>query len=58
MFYSASEVKHGKPAPDLFLLAAKKKNVPPEQSIVIEDSIAGLQAAKAAGAFGIGVRTL
>lgn len=42
-------VKKGKPAPDTFLLAAQVMGFKPEDCIVIEDSIAGLQAAIAAG---------
>lgn len=45
---SASEVLHAKPAPDLFLLAAERLGLNPEECIVIEDSLAGIQAAKAA----------
>ena len=41
-------VKQGKPAPDTFLLAAKMMGFEPENSIVIEDSIAGLIAAQRA----------
>jgi beta-phosphoglucomutase-like phosphatase (HAD superfamily) len=41
--------KTGKPAPDLFLEAAASANVPPECCVVIEDSLAGTQAAVAAG---------
>lgn len=47
--FTASEVKHGKPAPDLFLHAAKRMNIAPEHCLVIEDSAAGLLAAKKAG---------
>lgn len=46
---SADMVTHGKPAPDLFLLTAEKLNVPPGTCTVIEDSPAGVQAAKRAG---------
>lgn len=46
---SAVEVTHGKPAPDLFLLAAARLGVDPAQCIVIEDSEAGVRAAKSAG---------
>lgn len=42
-------VKNGKPAPDIFLLAAQQLGVSPEECIVCEDSYAGLQAAKNAG---------
>jgi HAD superfamily hydrolase (TIGR01509 family) len=46
--FTASEVKNGKPAPDLFLHAANKMGVLPEHCLVIEDSQAGIQGAKAA----------
>ena len=48
-FFSATMVSCGKPAPDLFLLAAKEMDVAPSHSLVIEDSKAGVQAGKAAG---------
>jgi beta-phosphoglucomutase len=44
---SQSDVKNQKPAPDIFLLAANKLNLPPEECIVFEDSINGVTAAKA-----------
>jgi HAD superfamily hydrolase (TIGR01509 family) len=47
--FSATMVRHGKPAPDLFLLAAERMGVPPPSCIVIEDSIAGVRAGRAAG---------
>lgn len=47
--FSSTMVTHGKPAPDLFLHAAAKMNTPPENCIVVEDSPAGIEAAKAAG---------
>ena len=47
--FSASEVARGKPAPDLFLHAAARMEMPPAQCLVIEDSTAGVQAARAAG---------
>ena len=47
--YSTEMVKKGKPAPDIFLYAAEKLNVSYEKCLVIEDSIHGINAAKAAG---------
>jgi HAD superfamily hydrolase (TIGR01509 family) len=47
--YSAQMVARGKPAPDLFLFAAKQMNVLPQDCIVIEDSPHGVKAALAAG---------
>jgi len=47
--FSASQVKNGKPAPDLFLFAASEMKVPPERCVVIEDSVAGITGARAAG---------
>lgn len=47
--YTAQMVRHGKPAPDLFLLAAQKMGVQPARTLVIEDSVSGVQAGKAAG---------
>jgi HAD superfamily hydrolase (TIGR01509 family) len=47
--FSASEVRHGKPAPDLFLLAAERMGVTPEACAVVEDSRFGVEAARAAG---------
>ena len=46
--YSASMVANGKPAPDLFLHAAREMRVEPARCIVIEDSPAGVDAAKRA----------
>ena len=43
------EIKQGKPAPDIFLLAAKRLNAPSKKCLVFEDSVAGMQAAIAAG---------
>lgn len=47
--FSASMVKNGKPAPDLFLHVADAMLTAPEHCVVIEDSPAGILAAKAAG---------
>jgi beta-phosphoglucomutase-like phosphatase (HAD superfamily) len=47
-------VKHGKPAPDLFLLAATRMGHAANTCVVIEDSVAGVQAAIAAGMTALG----
>ncbi len=47
--FSATMVENGKPAPDLFLLAARRMGVDPADCLVVEDSPAGLAAARAAG---------
>lgn len=52
--FSASAVRNGKPAPDLFLLAAQRSQVDPRDCIVIEDSTPGVAAAVAAGMTPIG----
>ena len=46
---TAEDVTHGKPSPELFLVAAARLNVPPENCIVVEDSDVGVDAAKAGG---------
>ena len=47
--FSASEVCNGKPAPDLFLFAAERMKASPDRCLVIEDSVPGIAAARAAG---------
>ena len=47
--FSAQHVKHAKPAPDLFLLAAKALDIPPAECLVIEDTVNGVTAARTAG---------
>ncbi len=47
--FSASEVAHGKPAPDLFLHAAARMRFDPATTAVVEDSLPGVEAAVAAG---------
>jgi HAD superfamily hydrolase (TIGR01509 family) len=55
--FSATEVARGKPAPDLFLHAARSLGVAPADCVVVEDSPLGVAAARAAGmrALGFGV---
>jgi HAD superfamily hydrolase (TIGR01509 family) len=47
--YTSQMVKCGKPAPDLFLYAAEKMQADPRRTLVIEDSVSGVTAGKAAG---------
>jgi len=47
--FSATEVQHGKPAPDLFLHAARTMGFDPASTAVVEDSVPGIEAARAAG---------
>lgn len=53
---SASEVAHAKPAPDLYLLAAERLGVAPSRCLAVEDTLTGIQAAKAAGMHAVQVR--
>ena len=52
---SAEDVHRGKPDPEVFLAAASRVGVPPERCIVVEDAVAGVQAARNAGMKSIGV---
>lgn len=47
--FSATQVEHGKPAPDLFLLAADAMGAAPSTCVVVEDSEPGVRAGRAAG---------
>lgn len=47
--FSVTQVKRGKPAPDIFLFAAEQMGFTPEQCLVVEDSLPGVRAAVAAG---------
>jgi beta-phosphoglucomutase-like phosphatase (HAD superfamily) len=47
--FTSTMVKNGKPAPDLFLLCAAHHGAEPARCLVIEDSLNGVRAAKAAG---------
>ena len=52
---SAEDVRKGKPDPEVYLLAAERLDVPPARCIVVEDALAGVQGARAAGMRCIGV---
>ena len=52
---SGREVAHGKPAPDIFLLAAGALHAKPGDCFVVEDSPAGIMAARSAGMQALGV---
>ena len=53
----AEDVQHGKPAPDLFLAAARQLGCEPNAALVFEDAVLGVQAARAAGMAICGVTT-
>jgi beta-phosphoglucomutase len=52
---SAEDTQRGKPDPQVFLVAAQKLRVPPARCVVMEDAVAGVQAAKAGGMKCVGV---
>ena len=54
---SGEDVRRGKPDPEGYLLAAQKLGIAPENCVVIEDAVAGVQAARAAGMKCIAVAT-
>jgi len=54
-YVCGADVEHGKPAPDVFLLAAEKMGIAPANCAVIEDAPAGIAAANAAGMLSIGL---
>jgi len=54
---TAADVRFGKPAPDLFLLAAERMRVPPSECLVFEDSLLGIEAAERAGMGAVLVRS-
>jgi beta-phosphoglucomutase family hydrolase len=55
---TADDVKHGKPAPDIFLEAARRIGIEPWLCCVLEDGEPGLQAARAAGMMEIDIRPM
>lgn len=52
---AGNEVSHGKPAPDIYLLAAQRLGIAPEDCLALEDSVPGSQAAAAAGMITVAV---
>jgi HAD superfamily hydrolase (TIGR01509 family) len=52
---TAEDIEHGKPAPDVYLLAAQRHGVAPAEMLVLEDSENGCRAAVAAGAYAVAV---
>jgi HAD superfamily hydrolase (TIGR01509 family) len=52
--FSASQVQRGKPFPDVFLFAAQHMQIEPHQAIAVEDSVPGVEAARAAGMTAVG----
>jgi beta-phosphoglucomutase-like phosphatase (HAD superfamily) len=52
------DLRHGKPNPEIFLLAAAELGVPPEQCFVVEDAPAGIEAARAGRMAALGVARL
>jgi len=54
---SLEDITHGKPNPEVFLVAARKAGIAPRRAMVFEDAVVGIQAAKAAGMLAVGVGT-
>lgn len=54
---TGSEVRRKKPAPDIFLAAARKAQMAPETALVVEDAPNGIQAARSAGMCALGITT-
>jgi beta-phosphoglucomutase len=52
---SADDVHHGKPDPEVYLIAASRLGAPPARSIVVEDAAAGVEGARRAGMRSIGI---
>lgn len=52
-----NDVERKKPSPDIFLLAARRLELDPKQCLIIEDAVAGVEAAKAAGGRCLGLTT-
>jgi HAD superfamily hydrolase (TIGR01509 family) len=54
---ASEDVTHGKPDPEVFLIASEKAGVTPEHCVVFEDAVYGIEAAKAGGMKSVGVLT-
>lgn len=57
LIISAEDIEHGKPDPQIFLVAAHRLDVRPSRCVVVEDAPAGIEAARRAGMSSIGVLT-
>lgn len=57
VWVAAEDVSEGKPQPEVFLKAAQSLSTPPELCVVVEDSVAGVEAARRAGMACVGVAT-
>ena len=55
---AAEDVTHGKPDPEVFLLAAARRGAEPGRSIVVEDAPTGIEAGRRAGMYTVGVSLL
>lgn len=56
-YVSAEETPRSKPFPDIFIAAAEKLSLPPEECIVVEDAATGVEAGKSAGCFVVAIGT-
>jgi beta-phosphoglucomutase-like phosphatase (HAD superfamily) len=52
---TSEDITHGKPDPEIYLLAARRFGVPPGEMLVLEDSHNGCRAAAASGAYTVAV---
>ena len=50
-----TEVARAKPDPEVFLIAAARLDIPPEHCVVLEDALAGIEAANTAGMYSLGI---
>ncbi|NGX55616.1 MAG: Beta-phosphoglucomutase [Chlamydiae bacterium] len=56
-YVSAEETPRSKPFPDIFIAAAERLGLPPEECIVVEDAATGVEAGKSAGCFVVAIGT-